>query len=182
MKRHLRLLSADEITGLSLRVRTHLMANADWLSKARVVTLFGGLTGEPDLLPLIPLLIGRGVSPAFLAVEQNRLQAHRVHSTTDLKRGLFGVWEPNTEICPRVETSDISVILTPGLAFSPRNGARLGRGAGFYDRFFASPECKARRVGVGFDLQLTATIPTEPHDAPLHDLVTESGWQPIPQT
>ena len=34
------------------------------------------------------------------------------------------------------EASTIDVVLYPGLAFDVRNGARLGKGGGFYDQFF----------------------------------------------
>ena len=68
----------------------------------------------------------------------------------------------------------VDVVIVPGVAFTP-DGARLGQGGGWYDRFLAAvrPECVS--IGVGFDAQVVDVLPTEPHDIPLHTIVTESG-------
>ncbi|MEM9084128.1 MAG: 5-formyltetrahydrofolate cyclo-ligase, partial [Planctomycetota bacterium] len=60
-----------------------------------------------------------------------------------------------------------------------REGYRLGRGAGFYDRFLTSilrtPSMKKPMlVGVGFDCQLIDRVPREPHDILLDAVVTPS--------
>jgi 5-formyltetrahydrofolate cyclo-ligase len=180
MRNRLAGLSANTLASCSESVVAHFLAADDWPGGARVVTFFGGLAGEPNLLPLLPRLHSRGVRAAFLAIEGDQMRAHVVNSTADLVRGPHGVWIPRVECCPAVTVDEISVILTPGLAFSPVDGARLGRGAGFYDRLFATPGCTALRIGVCLDIQLTHPLPMEAHDEPMHALVTESGWVRIP--
>jgi 5-formyltetrahydrofolate cyclo-ligase len=68
----------------------------------------------------------------------------------------------------------VDVVIVPGVAFAP-DGARLGQGGGWYDRFLASvrPDCTS--IGVGFDPQVVDVLPTEPHDIRLDNVVTESG-------
>ena len=68
----------------------------------------------------------------------------------------------------------VDVVIVPGVAFTP-DGARLGQGGGWYDRFLARvrPDCTS--VGVGFDPQIVDVLPTEPHDVRLDGIVTESG-------
>jgi 5-formyltetrahydrofolate cyclo-ligase len=68
----------------------------------------------------------------------------------------------------------VDVVIVPGVAFAP-DGARLGQGGGWYDRFLASvrPDCTS--IGVGFDPQVVEVLPTEPHDIRLDSIVTESG-------
>lgn len=68
----------------------------------------------------------------------------------------------------------VDVVIVPGVAFTP-DGARLGQGGGWYDRFLAAvrPDCTS--IGVGFDPQLVDVLPTEPHDIRLDSIVTESG-------
>jgi 5-formyltetrahydrofolate cyclo-ligase len=68
----------------------------------------------------------------------------------------------------------VDVVIVPGVAFTP-DGARLGQGGGWYDRFLAEvrPECTS--IGVGFDPQVVDVLPTEPHDIRLDCVVTESG-------
>ena len=63
-------------------------------------------------------------------------------------------------------------VLVPGLAFS-RNGYRLGRGGGFYDRLLAGRARDAVKVGVGFELQLTDDIPRAEHDVILDRVITD---------
>ena len=82
--------------------------------------------------------------------------------------------EPAGDAATRIPFSEIAVFLVPGLAFDPRSGARLGRGKGFYDRALRQAQPGARFVGVAYDRQL-AEVPTEPHDIPVHGIVTESG-------
>jgi 5-formyltetrahydrofolate cyclo-ligase len=72
------------------------------------------------------------------------------------------------------DPSVVDVVIVPGVAFTP-DGARLGQGGGWYDRFLAAvrPDCTS--IGVGFDAQVVDVLPTEPHDVPLDGVVTESG-------
>lgn len=60
--------------------------------------------------------------------------------------------------------------LIPGLGFD-RRLRRLGRGAGFYDRFLVGSTFT--KVGVGFSEQVEDEIPSEPHDIGLDALVTD---------
>jgi 5-formyltetrahydrofolate cyclo-ligase len=68
------------------------------------------------------------------------------------------------------------VLLVPALAVD-RRGYRLGRGGGSYDRVLA------RLIGSGVDVVallhdgelLDLPVPREPHDQPVHAVVTPSG-------
>lgn len=71
-----------------------------------------------------------------------------------------------------VDIAAIDLVVTPGLAFD-RAGWRLGRGGGYYDRFFADPACRAVRCGLAMDLQVVDHVPTDPDDQPLDMLVTD---------
>jgi 5-formyltetrahydrofolate cyclo-ligase len=71
-----------------------------------------------------------------------------------------------------VRTSTLTAVIVPGLAFD-RRGQRLGRGAGVYDRFLSTLAPHTLRIGVIPDAQLVDALPTEPHDVPMHFVVTE---------
>ena len=144
-----------------------------WLPEGATVALFGGSAGEPELLPLIPWLVGRGCTVAYFGMVDGQLVARKVRSAADLQRGVFGVWVP-LENLPVVDAAALDVILTPGLAFD-RAGRRLGRGRGFFDQLFARPDVKARRIGLCWDSQLVDAVPVEPHDALMHAVITETG-------
>lgn len=64
------------------------------------------------------------------------------------------------------------LIVVPGLAFT-KEGERLGRGAGYFDRYLEN--FKGTRVGVCFELQLREQLPSEGHDEKVDVVVTEAG-------
>ncbi len=87
-----------------------------------------------------------------------------------LRPGAFGILTaPDAAVVPVV---DINVVLVPCRAVD-RQGNRLGRGGGFYDRFLSSPRLRARRVGVAFREQVLDTVPVGDGDQPLDMVVTE---------
>lgn len=62
-------------------------------------------------------------------------------------------------------------IFVPGLGFD-LDGARLGRGKGFYDRFLE--DRMALRIGLCWTGQLLEKIPVEGHDCHMDFIITES--------
>ncbi|MBU6152742.1 MAG: 5-formyltetrahydrofolate cyclo-ligase [Bdellovibrionales bacterium] len=92
---------------------------------------------------------------------------------------LWEVIEPSSGIridqpvatLPEVSREQMHMILVPGLAFS-RDGRRLGRGAGFYDRFLQDFS-GALRVGVAFDEQISDLVPEEEWDERVDIILTD---------
>jgi 5-formyltetrahydrofolate cyclo-ligase len=64
------------------------------------------------------------------------------------------------------------LVAVPGRAFDA-DGARLGRGRGFFDRFLASKPSHAATVGVGYECQVVGRVPVDPHDIRVDAVVTE---------
>jgi 5-formyltetrahydrofolate cyclo-ligase len=88
--------------------------------------------------------------------------------TTEFITGHYGIREP---VSPQlVPLSEIDLITVPGIAFD-RSGNRLGRGGGFYDRMLSSFE--GSTIAVAFDFQIYDQVPVEPHDKPVHAVITE---------
>ena len=68
---------------------------------------------------------------------------------------------------PSLETSQLEQVdlaIIPGRAFT-QEGARMGRGKGYYDRLIPSLHCP--KWGVAFGCQLVKKIPTDEWDQPL---------------
>lgn len=84
-----------------------------------------------------------------------------------LELGSFHIEEPKGNNV--VDPSTIEVIIVPGVAYD-RNGNRIGRGKGFYDRLLA--ETKAVKIGVGYGFQLFDEIPAESHDIRMDFIIT----------
>jgi 5-formyltetrahydrofolate cyclo-ligase len=62
-------------------------------------------------------------------------------------------------------------ILVPGVGFD-LSGARLGRGKGYYDRYFEEKD--ALRIGLAWSQQLVDKIPVEGHDCHMDFILTDS--------
>jgi 5-formyltetrahydrofolate cyclo-ligase len=100
--------------------------------------------------------------------------------TGRLAPGRFGVLEP---LGPRLGATAVGtadVVVVPALAVA-RNGIRLGRGGGYYDRALQHARPDAVVVALLFDDEFVDELPTEPHDRPVTAVVTPSGgWQALP--
>lgn len=150
------------------------------LGKGNVVTLFGGLRNEVDLVAnVMRALLEEGLRPALFGLQVNEgeanareMEAYLVDDPTQIKRGRFGVWEPEVSKTSLVHPGEITMVLVPGLFFSEKNGARLGRGGGFFDRYLARTPASVMRVGVGLECQVREGIPLESHDQCMDWLVT----------
>lgn len=62
------------------------------------------------------------------------------------------------------------VLFCPLLGFTSAGG-RIGYGAGHYDRWLAAHPPQAA-IGLAWDCQLEESLPLEPHDVPLHAVIT----------
>ena len=81
--------------------------------------------------------------------------------------GAYGIMEPTGKLFTNYEEIDVALI--PGVAFD-KNGNRLGRGKGFYDRIL--PFLKnAHKIGVCFPFQYIASVPAEKHDIPVDQVI-----------
>jgi len=139
--------------GLTIASYVPVRGEADPSSLARAAV-------ERGCAIVLPHVTSRSEPMRFLAWD----------SEDDLHPGPFGLPQPHHE--SPVLAPDI--ILTPLVAFDSRLD-RLGQGAGHYDRAFAQfPD--AWRVGVAWSMQQVESLPAEPWDVPLHEVVTERGW------
>ena len=98
-----------------------------------------------------------------------------------LAPGRHGVLEP---VGPRLGVTAVGtadVVVVPALAVA-RNGIRLGRGGGYYDRALQHARPDAVIVALVFDDEFVDELPAEPHDRRITAVVTPSGgWQALPE-
>ena len=103
--------------------------------------------------------------------EGGMMDAVEIFSLSDLKRGMYGILEPDANDLA-IDPKELELIFVPGMAFD-RARNRLGRGAGYYDRFLERAE-DAVAVGICRSTRLFDEIPHEPHDKKVDYLVTEN--------
>ena len=123
--------------------------------------------------------LGSGRTVAVPRVEGNDIVFYFISSSKDLERGSFGILEPVSG-CLRADGDDCreGIVLVPGLAFSS-DGARLGYGAGYYDRYLKCHKFK-NVIGLCFEVQIADGLPLTPYDVPMEMLLTERGLRKCP--
>jgi 5-formyltetrahydrofolate cyclo-ligase len=100
------------------------------------------------------------------------LEFHEI-APEQLVASRFGLREPRADWRNVVGIVEIAAFVIPGLAFD-RVGGRVGWGLGHYDATLAAAAPAALRIGLAFECQLVdEPIAHEPHDVPLHCVVTE---------
>lgn len=87
----------------------------------------------------------------------------------------FGLLEPPAPWLPTSALADASLVLVPAVAVD-RQGVRLGRGAGFYDRSLRHANPRAQLIAVVRDAEFVDELPAEPHDVAMtHALTPQRG-------
>lgn len=152
----------------------------DRLARAGSVMVFDGDDSEPDLSAVVFALAARGVRVAAPRVnwETRTMDAALIRGEADLVPTRHGLRQPGPD-ASALDRTELDLVLVPGVAFDA-SGGRLGRGAGYYDRFLrddSAPEGVTvgpiRTCGVAFEAQIADTVPTEDHDLPVDWIVTE---------
>ncbi len=129
------------------------------LVKRKPVLSFASFGSEIDLWPLNRHLAEEGLLllPKMVRNELEIFVVQDIHE--ELRMHPYGFLEPcnSTKYSGPIET-----VLVPGVAFNT-DKHRLGYGKGFYDRFL-SKHTNSQKIGVGFQEQLTHSLPVESHD------------------
>ena len=134
------------------------------------VYAYASLSWEPDTWEILKALLSRGFRLALPRVEGREMRFYFVPDLKELSQSSMKIWEPKADAVPADDPE--ALVLVPGMAFS-REGARLGKGGGFYDRFLAAePDHKTIALAYGF--QLMEQIPTGVYDRPVDQIVTEN--------
>lgn len=116
---------------------------------------------------IIQDLFGSGRKVFLPAIQNNVIVFKNVHGIKDLIPGTFGTMEPR-ETCM---TGKPDILLVPAVG-ATLSGTRLGYGHGYYDRYVQKNGPVT--ICVTMDKQVVKNIPSNPSDAPMDWIVTES--------
>lgn len=134
---------------------------------ANTVLLYHSLKDEVDTHEFIKKWSGekRILLPV---VKGDDLELRIYTGPQDMKIGAYGIEEPVGETF--TDYAEIDFIAVPGVAFD-REGNRLGRGKGYYDRLLPRIP-SAFKAGICFPFQLIDQVPTEPFDICMDIIIT----------
>jgi 5-formyltetrahydrofolate cyclo-ligase len=153
-----------------------LIAEQFWklpaIQKAQTILFYASMPGEVDTLAMIEKAIFKGKRVALPIVEKNKggLIPTLISSMEDVHKGTYGIAEPHPDPDRAIALKDIDADVIPGLAFDKHHN-RLGRGAGYYDRFLSTLPETVTTVGLAFDFQLTESLPIQTHDVRLQQII-----------
>ena len=135
--------------------------------EAKTVMLYSSLPDEVDTHEflkkwrnvkkiILPTVVGDDIIPVELSKD------------TEFAIGDFNILEPQNE----PYNGNYDLIIVPGVAFD-KNGNRIGRGKGYYDRFLCK-HLDVKRIGICFDFQLVDEVPTEDNDIRMDEVISIS--------
>ncbi len=101
-------------------------------------------------------------------VKGDHLAIRPFKTEANLVSGSFKIMEPMNS---RDYMKLVDLVIVPGVAFD-RKKRRLGRGRGYYDRYFKNKHIT--KWGIGFDFQLYETIPSASFDIQMNRIITPS--------
>ena len=169
-------MSASEIEIKSIRIQQNVLSLIP-VQKAAHVLCYASYKSEVQTKNLINELLKEGKQVYLPRVSGEEMNFYKMKSLSDLTEGYKGIPEPSVE-CMELFTKDIFekdkekvVMLLPGAAFS-ENGARIGYGKGYYDRYLSHIPC-LERIALCYELQIVEDIPVDIHDIPMTMIVTE---------
>lgn len=182
IKNHLKIIGREEFRIQGAEAAATLRRTQLW-SRYTTVFLFLSMNDEIDTQSLLEMAFNDG-KKIFLprvkgsnsdnSLPDNSLVFYTANSPDGpWDKGPFDIREPRKESTP-VATGDFpALIITPGLAFD-REGNRLGRGRGYYDRFFADLDAAGREytsIGLCMDFQITGQVPAGDNDKKMDSLL-----------
>jgi 5-formyltetrahydrofolate cyclo-ligase len=152
--------TAAELEAARAGIRARVLERLD----AECVAAYVPLRTEPGSTALLDGLAGRGVRVLV--------------PLTQLDRDLdWAQWSP-TGLGPPLGVKAVSgagLVLVPALAVA-RDGTRLGRGGGSYDRALRRVPAGVETAALVFDDELRPELPRADWDVTVSAAVTPSGW------
>ena len=153
---------------------TEVARNSIEVEPGAIASGFWPMRSEVDVRPLMFALRENGARLCLPAILDKTTMIFRelVRGAALIDMG-FGTAGPGDE----AETLDPSIMLVPLAAFDFR-GHRIGYGSGYYDRAISrltDAGHAPRLIGIAFDCQEVPTVPDEPHDVIIPEILTESG-------
>lgn len=147
------------------------LVSSDFFRNADCIFLYCAYDGEINTEAVSQEAERLSIKTAYpFCVDRDGTMEFYFSLQSELKKGMYGIYEPDRDRCEKAVFSNKSLCIVPGVAFG-RNGERLGFGKGYYDRFLES--FNGITVGLSFEECLSDSIPMEEHDKKIDYLITD---------
>ena len=167
-------LAVAELGAAGTAITGHLFAQPE-MRRAATVAAYVSTASEPGTGVLLDALVDAGkrvILPVLLPDDDLDWAAYE--GATSLLPARRGILEPAGRRLGVDAIATADVVLVPGLAVS-REGVRLGRGGGSYDRALARVPAGTFTCVLLHDGEVGRGVPVAPHDRAVAAAVTPSG-------
>ena len=141
--------------------------------RSKTILFYASFDGEVDTFTMMQRAqkLGKRIAlPAILRDKKMIIPKLIENLQEDLNTGPYGIKQPCYDKKKSLDLKEIDLVVVPGIVFDKMNH-RLGRGAGYYDRFLAKLPKGIPSVGLAFDFQVVERLPNQKHDIPLSRVI-----------
>lgn len=161
-------LSPETLRASDEAIARQLLAS-DAYRRAKRVFAYYSTDGEVGTHSILADAVKNGKTAALpVSGPDGQMEFYRYDGA--LRSGRYGIMEPDggQVLVPGSE----DLMLVPGLCYD-REGYRLGRGGGYYDRYLSRYRCVT--VGLCRAVLVADRLPRTWNDVPVDHVITESG-------
>lgn len=196
--------TSDEYRSTASAAICELLTGLDEYASADTVFAYCSMGREVSTDALVERVLADGKRlclPRCVDIDENgrklpgvpEMEARLVSDTGLMSKGAYGIREPvvmkedgradeeeTSRLFPPADPADIDLVVLPCVACDASCG-RLGRGAGYYDKFLSELRQDCVTIAVCFDKLILDEIPMEEHDMPVKAVITEKAvyrWRP----
>lgn len=161
--------SQAQLGELSLSVISKLMTHPKVIA-AKTILLYYSMPDEVNTHEWIDELAKQGKRVLLpVVIDGENMILREYTGRQDLKEGSYHILEPVGKLFPTTRYKEIEVGIIPGMSFD-KQGHRLGRGKGYYDRFLQQVP-HIYKIGICFGFQKEEHIPTDKYDQTMDETV-----------
>lgn len=156
----------------SLLIKEKLFSSLEF-KKAKTILFYASLKNEVDTDIMMKDAQAQGKTVGLPVVFEKE-QTIVPYLVSDFDKpfvlGAYGIREPNREFAKPISVKELDLVIVPGVAFD-KDGNRLGRGKGYYDRFLKSLPEHVSTIGLAFDFQIINNLPHFPQDSAVDKVI-----------
>ena len=148
-----------KMTESDIQVKSNIICNkiinSQFYKESKCIYCYMAIQNEVDLSLVIrdALLADKTVAVPKVVNKNGQMYFAAINKNDKFENGLYNIPEPsNSKIAPK--------------------GERIGQAGGFYDRYLRNSSCHS--IGVAYDFQVFDEIPTELHDVPVNEIISNN--------
>lgn len=167
-KRHF---TSQQLGEMSLSIMSSVLTHPR-VQEEDTILMYHSLPDEVDTHSALDKLLAMGKKVLLpKVISDTEMTIHEYTGKESLQPSEpYGILEPTTPELSIINCQLSIVVVVPGMAFD-RQGHRLGRGKGYYDRFLSRIP-NIYKIGVCFPFQMLESIPSESTDVVMDEVIT----------